>query len=253
MTKQDVTPYVNWTKNMLRNDERPAVSRMVGIREWTLCFSATAARIDRFLQLGHEGSKTLPQSLLLDIIELDHSWLTDALNDEGLLRNFTYFWSAAADVYGSVDTCSHIEAKRLDLLVEWSLLLAALPGSSYPGVKLLTPRYQHERARLALTKLRKEEIDFAHVALGLRLVQEQEAKLGVHWDMQSAAFTRIDRTAAGRGAKSTLQPGNRCGGKSVSRDSVFPGAASIVRATEKPAVRIVVHGNWRDHWTNTLP
>jgi hypothetical protein len=252
VTEQDITPYVNWTKNMLRNDERPAVARLLGIREWTVCFSATAARVDRFLQLGHEGSKTLPQSLVLDIIELDQAALTDALDAEGLLKNFVFFWSAVADVYGSTGTSSQIEAKRLDLLVEWSLLLTALPGSGYPGVKPLAPRYRHERARLALTKLRKEKTDFAHVASGLQLVQEQEARLGMRWDMQSAAFTRIEETA-GRGLESRPQPGNKSGGKLVHRDAKFPVAASIVRAAQEPILRFELYGNWRDHWRNTMP
>ncbi|WP_156642448.1 hypothetical protein [Arthrobacter sp. B6] len=36
MTEHDIAPYLNWTKNMLRNEERPVVSRMLGIREWTV-------------------------------------------------------------------------------------------------------------------------------------------------------------------------------------------------------------------------
>jgi hypothetical protein len=251
MTEQDITPYLNWTKDMLRSEEGPVVSRIPGIREWIVCFSATAARVDRFLQLGHEGSRTLPQSLVLDLIELDQSALTDALDDEGLLKNFIFYWSAVADVYGSTGTSSQTEAKRLDLLVEWSLLLTALSGSSYPGVKLLAPRYRHERARLALTKLRKENTDFAHVALGLQLVQEHEAALGMRWDMQSASFTRTDETA-GRGLKSARQPSDECGGKLVNRDPEFSVAASIVRAAEEPTLRFELYGNWRDHWRNTM-
>jgi hypothetical protein len=252
MNEQDITPYLNWTQNMLRNEKRPVVSRMLGIREWTLCFSATAARVDRYLQLGHEGSKTLPQSLVLDVIELDQAALTDALDAEGLLKNFVFFWSAVADVYGSTGTSSQIEAKRLDLLAEWSLLLTALPGSSYPAVKLLAPRYRHERARLALTKLRKEKTDFAHVVLGLQLVQEHEATLGMRWHMQSASFARIDETP-GRRLKSARQPRAERSGKLVNRDPQFSVAASIVRAAEERTQGFELYGNWRDHWRNTMP
>ena len=249
MTEQDITPYVIWTKNMLRNDERPVVARMPGIHEWSLCFGATAARIDRFLQLGHAGYKALPQSLVLDIIELDQAVLTDALATEGLLKNFVFFWSALADVYGSIGTDSQTEAMRLDLLVEWSLLLTALPGSSYPGVKLLAPRYRHERARLALVKLRKEKIDFAHVALGLQLVQEQEATLGMRWDARSAAFMGT----AGQGLKRACQPRNKCGGKLVNREPEYAVTGSFVRSLDPSTFRFELYGNWRDHWRNTLP
>lgn len=251
MTEQDITPYLNWTKNMLRNEERPVVSRMPGIREWTVSFSATAARVDRFLRLGHEGSMTLPQSLVLDLIELDQAALTHSLEDEGLLKNFVFFWSAVADVYGSTGSRSQTEAKRLDLLAEWSLLLTALPGSSYPGVKLLGPRYRRERARLALTKLRKEDSNFAHVALGLQLVQEHEATLGMRWDMQSASFMRIYETSS-RGLKSAREPWDECGGKLVNCNPEFSVAASVDRGAEQPTLRFELYGNWRDHWRNTM-
>ncbi len=252
MTEQDITPYLNWTKNMLRNEERPVVSRMPGIREWTVCLSATAARIHRFLQLGHEGSKTLPQFLVLDIIELDQAALTDALDDEGLLKNFVFFWSAVADVYGSTGTSSQTEAKRLDLLVEWSLLLTALPGSSYPGVKLLALRYRHERARLALTKLRKENNDFAHVALSLQLVQEHEATLGMRWEMKSAVFTRVDETDGGGPQNRRQLPPEFAAEAMPSRPGFRPAAATRGHMQE-PTLLLELHGNWRDHWTNTLP
>ena len=252
MTEQEITPYVNWTKSMLRYHERSVVVQVPGIQEWSLCFSATAARIDRFLQLGHEGCLTLPQSLVLDIVELDQGAPSDALASDGLLKNFVLFWSALADVYGSSGTRSQTEAKRLELLMEWSLLLTALPGTNYPGVKLLAPRYRHERARLALTKLRKGTTDYAHVALGLQLVQEHEASLGMRWDMRSASFSRIDE-AAGRGLKSSLQPWNRCRGKLNTHDQEFLVGASSVRAVKKPTLTLELHGNWRDHWSNTLP
>ena len=171
MIEQDIIPYFNWAKNMVRNEERPVVARLLGIRDWVVSFSTTAARVDRFIQLGHAGRRSLPHSLVLDIFELDQAALTDALDAKGLLKNFILFWSAVADVYGSTSTPSETEAKRLDLLVEWSSLLTALARSNYPAMKLLASRYRHERARLALTKLRNKKIAFAQVALALQLVQ----------------------------------------------------------------------------------
>jgi hypothetical protein len=46
---------------------------------WIRSFGVTAARIDRFLKLGHSGGHTLPNSLVLDIIELENSPLSRAL------------------------------------------------------------------------------------------------------------------------------------------------------------------------------
>ena len=252
MTGQDITPYLNWTKNLLRTDEQPAVAKTLGSTEWSLCFSATAARIDRFLQLGHEGSKTLPSSLVLDVIELDKSWLTDVLDDEGLLKNFVYFWSAIVDVYGGPATSSQTEAKRLDLLVEWSLLLTALPGSNYPAMKQLARRYQHERARLALTKLHKADLNFAHAAMGLNLVQDHEAALGLRWDMQLAAFTRAGETKD-ENVKRAQRPRNEGLGELLEPERDYLGASSIFCTLERPVLKLELHGNWRDHWTNTLP
>lgn len=252
MTEQDINQYFMWTRNVLRNEERPVVSRLRGILEWTVGFSATAARVDRFLQLGHGGSMVLPQSLVLDIIELDQAALTDALDPEGLLKNIVFFWDAVADVYGSTGTSSQTEAKRLDLLMEWSLLLTALPGSSYPGMKLLGSRYRHERGRLALTKLRKENTDYSRVALSLQLVQEHEATLGMRWDMKSAVFTRVDETV-GRGPQSRRElPLESAAEPMPSRPGFQPAAANRGHMQE-PALSFELHGNWRDHWRNTLP
>lgn len=193
----------------------------------------------------------LPQSLVLDIIELDQAALTDALDPEGVLKNIVFFWDAVADVYGSTGTSSQTEAKRLDLLMEWSLLLTALPGSSYPGMKLLGSRYRHERGRLALTKLRKEKVNFAHAMSGLQLVQEREATLGLCWDIQSASFTR-NVESAGEGLNYAAQPQHKCGGKAIDRDPKFSVAASIARAAEKPNFNFELFGNWQDHWSNTV-
>lgn len=247
MTEQVIIPYADWTKGMLRAEDRAVVSRMPGIREWSQCFSATAARIDRFLQLGHEGSQTLPQSLVLDIIELDQAGLTDTLNAEGLLKNFVLFWGAVADVYGSTGTSFQIEAKRLDLLMEWSLLLTTLPGSAYPGLKLLGSRYRCERARLALTKLRKGKTAFAQVALCLQLVREHEANLGIRWDMQSASFARTDEIAAGKELKSVGHARVECGGTLTNRDREFSLAPYTARTVIKSNLSFELYGNWRDH------
>lgn len=252
MIEQDITPYFNWTKNMLRSEERPVVSRILGIREWIRCFSATAARVDRFFQLGHEGSKTLPHSLVLDIIELDQATLTDALEAEGLLKNFILFWSAVADVYGSTRSPFETEAKRLDLLVEWALLLTALPGSNYPGLKLLAPRYRHERARLALAQLRRDKIDYADVALALQLVVEHEALLGVRWNGKAAAFTRVDKAAEQR-TPSVREARNKFDGESANIRPCSPTAARTAVLVDEPALKFELYGNWQDHWRNTLP
>lgn len=252
MTEQDITPYVKWTRNVLRNEERPVVSRLRGIPEWTGGFSATAARVDRFLQLGHAGSMILPQSLVLDIIELDQAALTDALDPEGLLKNIVFFWDAVADVYGSTGTGSQTEAKRLNLLMEWSLLLAALRGSGYPGMKLLGSRYRHERGRLALAKLRKENTNFSRVALSLQLVQEHEATLGMRWEMKSAVFTRVDETDGGGPQNRRQLPPEFAAEAMPSRPGFRPAAATRGHMQE-PTLLLELHGNWRDHWTNTLP
>lgn len=249
MTKQDITPYWDWTNEMLRNEEPAVVSRTPGIQEWVRSFCATAARIDRFLQLGHRRSRALPQSLVLDVIELDQAELTDALDAEGLLKNFVLFWGAVADVYGITRKASELEAYRLDLLVEWSLLLTALSGSGYPGMKLLGSPYGHERARLALTKLRKGEADFANVALGLQLVTEREAELGIRWNGQSGAFTRRDEDATGE--QSSRQQLSEPGRKYEGQYLVSSVAAKYSVYVEEPTLRFELYGNWQDHWRNT--
>lgn len=132
MTAHPYTPFVQWaTFSYFRGSwHDPDMSKPT--MAWVRFFGVTAARIDRFLKLGHAIGHTLPNSLVLDIIELENSPLSNALSDDcfkGLLRT----WTAMADVYGRVTTPSELEMSRLDLLADWGHALVRLPGSGFPG------------------------------------------------------------------------------------------------------------------------
>ncbi|TLM86296.1 hypothetical protein FDW83_00605 [Pseudarthrobacter sp. NamE2] len=165
---------------------------------------------------------------MLDIIELEHSALTSALNEEGMLNNLILKWSALADVYGSNREESDREANRLNLLVDSAIALNALPAARLPDMDLMKRQYHIERERLALGKLRRDKSDFAHMGLALQVLREHEEMLGLRTRRQSRGAAVSERAA---GARFTER----------------------LSSKQRLTFDMELTGNWRDHWRNTLP
>lgn len=250
MTAHPYAPFVQWAAfSYFRGSwHDPDMSKPT--MAWIRSFGVTAARIDRFLKLGHSSGHTLPNSLVLDIIELENSPLSNDDCLSGLLRT----WTAMADVYGRVTTPSELEMSRLDLLADWGHALMGLPGSGFPGGAVMVTQYLDERRRLDLSQLRKDEDDFKYVGLVLKLLKLQEQLV---WPLQSVA--RPAQQQAGRpiaGARKAPTSGaarNQCTQNSDYEDDRLPCLPTSRRIEPLANVAYELYGNWREDWRNTLP
>lgn len=253
MTAHHYAPFVQWAAFSYFRGSWHDLDMSKPTMAWIRSFGVTAARIDRFLKLGHSGGHTLPNSLVLDIIELENSPLSRALNDDclkGLLRT----WIAMADVYGRVTTPSELEMSRLDLLGDWGHSLVRLPGSGFPGGTVMVTQYLDERRRLDLSQLRKDKNDFKYVGLVLELLRLQEQLV---WPLQSVARPAQQQEgrpiAGARKARNSGAARNQCSRNSEYEDDRLP-CLPTSRRIEPPAnLAHELYGNWREDWRNTLP
>ena len=255
MTAHPYTPFVQWAAFSYFRGSWHDLDISKPTKAWIRSFGVTAARIDRFLKLGHSDDNTLPNELVLDILELENSPLSKALDDDclnGLLRT----WAAMADVYGRVTTPSELEVNRLELLADWGNTLVALPGSGFPGGTVMVTRYVDERRRLDLSQLRKDKTDFKYVGLVLELLKLQEQLV---WPLQSVtrpAQQQEGRPAAGaRKAPTFVAARNQCARNSVYENDRLPCLPTSGRRWTEPSANLAyeLYGNWREDWRNTLP
>lgn len=159
MTAHHYTPFVQWAAFRYFRGSWHDMDLSEPTKAWIRSFGVTAARLDGFLKLRHSRGDALPNSLVLDIIELQNSPLSKALNDD-YLRGLLNTWVAMADVHGRGAAPSELEMNRLELLADWGNALVALPGSGFPGGTVMVTRYVDERRRLDLSQLRKDNSDF---------------------------------------------------------------------------------------------
>lgn len=255
MTAHPYAPFIQWIAFSYFRGSWHDLDIPKTTMAWIRSFGVTAAPIDRFLKLGHSRGNTLPNSLVLDIIELANSPLSKALNDD-CLKGMLNTWAAMADVYGQGTTPSELEMNRLDLLADWGHALVGLPGSGFPGGTVMVTRYVDERRRLDLSQLRKDKTDFKYVGLMLELVRLQEQLV---WPLTSVA--RPAQQQAGRpaaGARKEPASGaarNQCTRNSVYEHDRLPCLPTSGRRWIEPSANLAyeLYGNWREDWRNTLP
>lgn len=253
MTAHPYTRFVQWTMHTYFRGCWHDVDLSKPTVAWIQSFGVTAGRMDRFLKLGHPSGCTLPNSLVLDILELNNAPLSKTLTDE-FLRSLLLTWTEMAEVYGRTSAPSHCEMNRLELLADWGHTLEKLPGSSFPGGCSLVLQYQCERARLDLTQLRKGSTSFKYVGIVLELLKLQE-RITVPCTLAAGPAPQPARR---RTCPARKTPGFDASQKlrdSAYQDDRLPCLPTSRGRLMGPSTSLAyqLYGNWREDWRNTLP
>lgn len=244
--------FVQWAMFTHGRGNWDAVDLSEETTAWIRLFGRTAGRMDKFLRLGHPNGHTLPNSLVLDISDLNSSPLSKTHKDE-LLRTLLLTWAGMVDVYGRTSDPSSLEMTRLELLADWGHTLLGLPESGFPGGVAMIIQYRYERARLDFGKLRRGRNNFKYVGLVLDLIRLQER---VVWP-KPAELSVGKQARAGAIAKEVPDGGAT---KQRPRSSDFEADQVPCLPTSRgpwldPSATLAyqLFGNWRDDWRNTLP
>ncbi|MGO4230129.1 hypothetical protein AB4Y72_14800 [Arthrobacter sp. YAF34] len=262
---QPYEPFTRWVAQYLANSA--AVNGRVSgsARTWMRAFGIVAGRVDRYLELGHGGGQTLPSSLVLDIIELVQSPYAQGLSLVDPRRELLGTWRGLARVYGTNASPRERELNRLEMLTHWTKAIVSLPGTGFPGEKLMVIRYRHERQRLDLTQLRGGEHYMRYVGLLVDLLKDYEREIPV---MCRPLTARSPRKAAPVASKVSQQV-CRAEIPQQGRRPVLPDAGSSTRTSPVPVRAVkkqvaascenklelsmdesVFFGNQGDYWRN---
>ena len=257
MKSHPYAPFIKWAMTTYFRGHWEDVGKSKATFDWVKSIGITAGRVDMFLRLDHSLGHTLPNSLVMDIVELSSSPLRRTLAENGLLDALLSTWKEMADVYGRVSAPADREMARLGLLMEWGNAVVHLPGNEFPGGNALVRQYWQERGRLDLDLLRPGRDNFKYVGMVVNL-------LSLHRRMLRSTEPII-RSSQGRTSNQSL-PESRNEATSL----VASGRDAQERAFERDRLPKLptsdsrwksastsladgLFGNWRDHWDNTLP
>lgn len=257
MKSHPYAPFIKWAMTTYFRGHWEDVGKSKATFDWVKSIGITAGRVDMFLRLDHSLGRTMPNSLVMDIVELSSSPLRRTLAENGLLDALLSTWKEMADVYGRVSAPADREMARLGLLMEWGNAVVHLPGKEFPGGNALVRQYWQERGRLDLDLLRPGRDNFKYVGIVVNL-------LSLHRRMLRSTEPII-RSSQGRTSNQSL-PESRNEATSL----VASGRDAQERAFERDRLPKLptsdsrwksastsladgLFGNWRDHWDNTLP
>jgi hypothetical protein len=249
--------FINWTAATYIEERQPGTGQSQAILTWLRAYGITATRVDAFLRLSHEHAATMPNPLVMDILELSNSRVRQTLKDEYLLDALLHTWGALADIYGKAGTPADREMTRLLLLGEAGHALIMAQGMSYPGAETLLRMYRMETGLLDLSQIHKGTAGFKNVG---RLLQDakRQRKVLPKQPTPVPAPQKQQRIQPSAPQKKTSQP-------SINQRSATPAAAhdedrlpdlpTSDRRWHYPSdnLNYGLFGNWRDHWDNTLP
>lgn len=231
--------YVQWAhQRFLRSANLNGGASTVATT-WIWSFGKVAGKVQNYLESGHVMAHTLPPALVQEILELAQS--SYARFPEGDARRVLIdTWSGLAHVYGSAGSSANREMDRLVMLTDWAEAIEALRYSGFPGLRRMAAGYQAERRRLDLTKLRHDRHNFKYVGALLDLLKLYEPR---------PRPTRSATVAKRRGVDDRRPTVCRSGQSDATRDGRHVRGAKPLMGR----LAIELHGNWRDHWRNTLP
>ncbi|GAB5079654.1 hypothetical protein [Arthrobacter sp. AD-310] len=203
---------------------------------WVWSFGKVAGQVHNYLESGHLRAEPLPASLVHEILGLAQSSY-GRFPAGDVRRVLIDTWRGLAHVYGAADFGNR-EMDRLKMLTDWAEAIEALRYSGFPGLPGMVAAYGAERRRLDLTKLRPGLHNFKYVGVLLDLLKLYEPRprptctsvVGKRVDIKKPTASRSGRSAMARDGRSVR----------LAKPS-----------TAVPAIEL--HGNWRDHWSNTLP
>lgn len=177
MNSHSYALFINWTAATYLEERRPGAGQSQAIRTWLRAYGVTAARVGAFLRLSPKHSATMPNELVMDILELGNSKVRQTLKDEYLLDALLHTWGALADVYGRAASPADREVARLLFLDEAGHALIMAQGMGYPGEETLLRKYWLETELLDLSRIRKGTSGFKDVGKHLEYIKRQRKDL----------------------------------------------------------------------------
>lgn len=257
MNSNPYSRFINWTDAAYIQERLPEAEESQATHEWLKAYGITAARMDVFLRLFRDHSTTMPNALVLDILELSNSQVRQTLEDEYLLDALLHTWSALAEVYGKAATPAERELARLQLLIEFGHALLMAQDRAYPGTVTLRARYWQECELLDVTRISRSTPGFKDVGRDLEHMRQLRRDVQKRYlPPQASRHQRAVRPVSGqRKTADTVTPKHdglkgipydldRLPDLPVSRPHRRDGRSSMTDG---------LFGNWRDHWDNTLP
>lgn len=249
--------FFTWTAATYIEERQPGTGQSPAILTWLRAYGITAARVDAFLRLSGQHSTTMPNALVMDILELSNSKVRQTLKDEYLLDALLHTWSSLADLYGRAATPADREVARLQLMLEAGHALIMAEGTGYPGEGTLLRRYWLETDLLDLSQIHKSAPGFKDIGSDLEYIKRQRKELPhrptpVHVPQQQ----QPTKATSARSKTPTSSPNPRPGTRTPAQDpDRLPPLPTSGRHWRDPFVDLNdgLYGNWRDHWDNTLP
>jgi hypothetical protein len=246
---------IKWTAATYIEERLPGAGQSQATLAWLRAYGITAARVEAFLRLSREHSATMPNALVMDILELGNSHVRQTLKDEYLLDALLHSWGALADVYGKAATPASREMARLKLLVEAGHALIMARGMGYPGEETLLRKYWLETELLDLSRIHEGTPGFKDVGRDLEYIKRVRKDLPrrpaqAHQQPQPIKPISVHRKTANPSANQ--RPGTSTSDHDEDR---LPPLPTSGRHWRDPSENVTfgLYGNWREHWDNTLP
>lgn len=249
--------FIKWTAATYTQECLPGVRHSQAELGWLRAYGITAARVEAFLRLSHEHSITMPNALVMDILELGNSKVRQTLKDEHLLDALLHTWGALADVYGKAAAPADREVARLQLLGEASHALIMAQGMGYPGAETLLRRYWRETELLDLSRIHKGTPGFRDVGRDLEYIKQQRKDLPNRpTPVQAPHQQQFTNPASVQRMTATPSANQRADTATPAQDEDrLPALPTSGRHWRNSSEKLIdgLFGNWRDHWDNTLP
>lgn len=249
--------FINWTAATYIEERRPGAGQSQAILTWLRAYGITAARVEAFLRLSREHSATMPNALVMDILELGNSKVRQTLKDEYLLDALLHTWGALADVYGRAATPADREVTRLLLLDEAGHALIMAQGMGYPGAETLLRKYWLETQLLDLSQIHKGAPGFNDVGKRLECIKRQRRDLPKGpTPVQAPQQQQCTKPTTPQRKTPTPSANQRADTSTPAQDEDrLPALPTSGRDWRNASENLIdgLFGNWRDHWDNTLP
>ncbi|MGO4189958.1 hypothetical protein [Pseudarthrobacter sp. TAF60_1] len=249
--------FINWTAATYIEERRPGTGQSQATVTWLRAYGITAARVDALMRLNLEHSATMPNALVMDILELSNSKVRQTLKDEYLLDALLHTWGALADVYGRAATPADREVARLLFLDEAGHALIMAQGMGYPGAETLLRMYWLETELLDLSQIHKGTPGFKNVGKRLDYITRQRKELPKRpTHVQAPQQQQGTKPTSGQRKTQTPSANRRPGTSTPTQDpDRLPPLPTSGRHWRDPSENLNdgLYGNWRDHWDNTLP
>lgn len=249
--------FTNWTAATYIKERRRGAGQSQATLTWLRAYGITAARVQAFLRLSREHSATMPNGLVMDILELSNSKVRQTLKDEYLLDALLNTWSALADVYGRTAVPADRELARIQLLVEAGHALVMAQGMEYPGAETFLKRYWTETDLLDLSRIHKGHTGFKDVGRDLDYIKRLRKDLPKRLaPVQAVQQPLCIKPTSVQGESPNPSANQRQGNSTSAQDEDrLPTLPTSGRHWRDPSANATYgfFGNWRDHWANTLP